>query len=60
MWADMIINNVEKLIKRTITTHTSAPEIEGEDLTRNSPRAFWLSGFFFPQGWCTFPFLACT
>jgi hypothetical protein len=47
----MIINNVEKLIKRTLTTHSATtPESEIEDAPSNIPRAFWLSGFFFPQG----------
>jgi dynein heavy chain len=51
LWADIIINNVEKLIKRTLTTHSATtPESEIEDAPSNIPRAFWLSGFFFPQG----------
>lgn len=50
LWADLIIGNVEKLIKQKIAVKGTAPVTEGDDLTRNLPRAFWLSGFFFPQG----------
>lgn len=49
MWAELIITNTEKLIKQAVSTK-GATEVEGEDLMRNLPRAFWLSGFFFPQG----------
>lgn len=53
-WAEMILNSVDKLMKPVLTgAKNSTVDLDTHDIPCNQPYSFWLSGFYFPQGFLT-------